>query len=218
MSHQSENCRSVCACVISTPFGAPVVPEVNSTSLTSSPPTARDAGVDGRVVDLVARRLELAERLVAARAVVEADHERHEVRELGAELGQRRRVVDAEELADGEHDPRAAAFEDVAHLFALEPRVHRDHRATGTEDAERGDQPLVPVGRPDRGPLARLEPGAISAAVTRRASATSSVNVIRRPRSTTAIGVAEARRGVERPSPGSTARADRLMWASAPLT
>ena len=40
MSHQSENCRSVCACVMSTPFGAPVVPDVNSTSLTSSPPTA----------------------------------------------------------------------------------------------------------------------------------------------------------------------------------
>ena len=40
MSHQSENWRSVWAWVISTPFGAPVVPDVNSTSLTSSPRTA----------------------------------------------------------------------------------------------------------------------------------------------------------------------------------
>ena len=40
MSHQSENCRSVWAWVMSTPFGAPVVPDVNSTSDTSSGPTA----------------------------------------------------------------------------------------------------------------------------------------------------------------------------------
>ena len=64
MSHQSENCRSVCACVISTPLGAPVVPDVNSTSQTSSPPHRADARVDRRVVDRLAELQERVERVV----------------------------------------------------------------------------------------------------------------------------------------------------------
>ena len=158
MSHQSENCRSVCACVISTPFGAPVVPDVNSTSQTSSPPTAADAGVDDRrrrPSSPVARNS--PERLVGRACRRRSRRPSARFGELRAELGQRRRVVDAEELADGERDARAAALEDVAHLFALEPRVHRDDRAAGAEDAERGDQPLVPVRRPDRDALAGLD-------------------------------------------------------------
>ncbi len=57
MSHQSENCRSVSACVISTPLGAPVVPDVKSTSLTSSGCTASQrASTSAAVTASPARR------------------------------------------------------------------------------------------------------------------------------------------------------------------
>ena len=117
-----------------------------------------DPAVDDVVVDRVAGGLELAQRLVGRGAVVEA-HDRQQLGKLAPQSGQGRRVVDAEELTDGERDPCTAAGEDVAHLLALEARVHRHDRAAGAEDAERGDQPLVPVGRPHRGALTRLETG-----------------------------------------------------------
>ena len=81
------------------------------------------------------------------------------------------------------------------HLVPLEPRVHRNDRATGAERAERGDQPFVAVRRPDGDAFPGSMPDAISAAVTRRKSATSSANVTRRPPSTTASASPNADRG-----------------------
>ena len=97
MSHQSENCRSVCACVICTPFGAPVVPDVNSTSETSSPCTAPMRASTAASSTASPSREERAERVVDVRDVVETDDE-VEVREARAKVGQRRGVVHAEEL------------------------------------------------------------------------------------------------------------------------
>ena len=158
MSHQSENCRSVCACVMSTPFGAPVVPDVNSTSLdVVAADRARSARRPRRVVDRVAACAGTPSSEWSAAAPSSNPTTVPRCGELGAQPGQRRRVVGAEELAHRERDARAAALEDVAHLVGLEARVHRHDRAAGAEDAERGDQPLVAVRRPDRDPLAALD-------------------------------------------------------------
>ena len=51
----------------------------------------------------------------------------------------------------------AAAGEDVRRLGALEAGVHRDEHAARRRHAERGDDPLERVRRPDRDPVAGLD-------------------------------------------------------------
>ena len=98
MSHQSENWRSVWAWVISTPFGAPVVPDVNSTSETSSARTACPCVRRPPPRRRGPRAQERVEGVVGFARVVEADDE-VEGREVGAKVGEGGGVVHAEELA-----------------------------------------------------------------------------------------------------------------------
>ena len=66
-----------------------------------------------------------------------------------------RRVVLTQEVADAEHQPGAAALQDVGRLGTFHAGIQRDqHRAGGVNAAGRQD-PFVQVGRPDRHAVAR---------------------------------------------------------------
>src|SRR5207248_323144 len=75
-------------------------------------------------------------------------------RGLGAQHGL---VVRVEEVGDGEQQLRVGAFEHIAGLAALEPRVEWYDDTAGREDAEGGDHPLGAVRRPDRDTVAGLD-------------------------------------------------------------
>ena len=61
------------------------------------------------------------------------------------------------EVVPGEHDLRAGVLEVVADLASLEQHVHRDHDATGAQDAVVGDREVRDVGQHDPDAVAGLQ-------------------------------------------------------------
>jgi len=74
-------------------------------------------------------------------------------------VAQELEVAVSEELLHGAEDARAALLEDVADLAALHPRVERHEHAARALEADRRDDPLVDVRRPDRHAVAAPDPG-----------------------------------------------------------
>ena len=66
-------------------------------------------------------------------------------------------VVGAEEVGHRHQDPGPAPQQDVGGLGALEPGVDRDEHGAGLEEAQRGNDPLGAVERPDGHPVTRLD-------------------------------------------------------------
>ncbi len=158
-SHQARYARSVWPCVITTPLGLPVVPEVKTTSLGSSGPIdARRASRSAP--ETASPRARKSSQPTIVRVGVTGQQDRLlEVGQGNAGFREQGRVVGVEEPAHGEEGARAAAGEDERGLRTLEARVDRDEHAPGRRDTERGDDPLERVRRPHRDPVAALDPG-----------------------------------------------------------
>ena len=126
-----------------------MVPDVNRMSQRSSGCTASAVGERLGAVDVVRATDELLPRHAARRH--HAAHHDGLLDALGA-LGAREQldVVGVEEVGDREQPRRAGDADRVARLVALEAGVERDHDAAHRVAAERGDDPLPDVGRPDR--------------------------------------------------------------------
>ena len=156
---------------------------------------------DPRVEIGVGHRAAAVDEVVPAdRRAVGLAGEQDRVLERGqvdAGAREQRRVVGVEEPAHGEQRAGAAALEDVRRLGAAEPGVDRHERRAGGRDAERGDDPLERVRRPDRDPVAALdarrEQRARRGVDHRRAASAKST---RRSPSTTASASPRAARGV----------------------
>ena len=133
------------------------MPDVNTTSLGSSAPSAATARVEISGRDRAPGRDEVvpADR---GRIGLAAQEDRALERGKGhARVGEQGGVVGIEEPAHGEERPGAAAVEDVRRLGALEAGVDRHEHAARGSDAERGDDPLRRVGCPHRDPVTRLD-------------------------------------------------------------
>ena len=96
------------------------------------------------------------------RAVTGAQHDHPlEVGHLGAgshRLVEQPRVVVAEEPLHGEEHPRPRLGQDVRRLRSLEPGVEGHQEGARPHRPEGGDDPLGAVGRPDRHPVAAVDP------------------------------------------------------------
>ena len=217
-SHQSRYARSVWPCVITTPFGLPVVPDVNTTSLGSSAASDAMRASSSRRDDRVSRVRGTSSQPSRASSGVAGEQDRLLERgEVDAGIGEERGVVGVEEPADREQHARAAAGEDERGLGAAEARVDGDEHGTRGRDAERGDDPLERVRRPDRDAVAALD--ARRAPAPRAASATaadSAANSMRRVPSTTA-SASPNRRAASRTIAGIVGHVTSLRVAPDPV-
>ncbi len=73
---------------------------------------------------------------------------------------QHARVVDAEEVGDGDEPAHPRPAQDARRLSPLETRVDRDERGARLPQTERRDYPVGTVGSPDRHAIARIDAGA----------------------------------------------------------
>jgi hypothetical protein len=132
--------RIVGPCPAITPLGRPVVPLVNirsavlpacsacSRSCTRVAGTCSARAEEGLPADLAAHR---------QRGRARAEHD-HVLQRGGPQAVEQRGVVLAEEVADDEEHPRAAAFQDVGGLGALHARVDRHQHGAGHVHAAGG--------------------------------------------------------------------------------
>ncbi|MNI25241.1 hypothetical protein D3C73_788820 [compost metagenome] len=83
----------------------------------------------------------------------------HQVFEAGRSMGrEQRRVVDVEKPLLDKQQPAAAAFQHIGGLKALHARVDRHQHRTGALDAQRREDPVTTVRRPDTDPVTGLDP------------------------------------------------------------
>ena len=134
------------------------MPDVKRMSETVSPVVAASRAAISAVVDV---RAAGEEPVPGERALgrVAAQHDDRVERRHRVAPREQVDVVGVEEVGDGEQQLGVRAVEDVRRFVALEPRVHRHDHAAGAVDAERGDDPLGDVGRPDRDAVAGLDAG-----------------------------------------------------------
>ena len=196
---------------MTTPFGLPVVPDVNTTSLGSSGPSAASrvsTSCAETASSAVEERIpgELFTVSVTGARGTGQQHRVREFRQLDAGFGEERGIVGVEEPADGEQHAGVAAGEDVRGFGTAEARVHRNEDPARGRDAERGDDPLERVRRPHRDPFAGRDAAADECArgvgdrLGQVGEADAPVTVDHRVR------VAEAARAHLAPSQGSSAR------------
>jgi len=152
-SRSDRSSRSIAWCMIEsvvfsvciTPFGSPVVPDVNTTSCTAF--TAVPAGAPP------ARRGRVGERRERGRTggPVAPHHEDVlETRELGAQRGQHAGVLEAAEGGRHHHDRRLQQPQHEPELAGpVGGRDRIDHRAQAQGSQEDGHR-LAPVGELDR--------------------------------------------------------------------
>ena len=162
--------RSVWPWVVIAPLGWPVVPEVNTRSERS--PEVIDA-VRPAATSAEHRppsRRKTSQSTTGSPVAVDRGGGESSVRSITTRsrsgslspardrLVEHRRVVGAEEPSDGEEDPGPRLPQDVGRLVSLEPGVEGHQQRAGTDGAQGGDHPLGAVGRPDRHPVAPLDP------------------------------------------------------------
>src|SRR6478736_5081072 len=99
-SHQSRYARNVWPCVITTPFGLPVVPDVNTTSLGSSGP--RDATRASRSATVTDAPDEVAQRDGRSVGLAPEQDRLFERGQSGVRAREQRRIVGIQESAHGE--------------------------------------------------------------------------------------------------------------------
>ena len=150
---------AVWPCVVITPFGRPVVPEVKMMSESVVGGHRRRPGPGrGRVDRRSPRARKPAQSSVPAGASPRSTTIRSSA---GSRLvGERGDVVGAEETADAEQQPGPRLVKHVRRFAALEAGVQRDEDTAGTMGAERGDDPFVDVRGPDRDSVAAVQPEA----------------------------------------------------------
>ena len=107
-----------------------------------------------RGIHAVARGQEILPGL-AALALTGKQHARLEGRQVFSR--QHRGIAHAQEVTHCEQPARAAGAKNKGRLAALEPGVQGYQHAPHTLGANSGDDPLHPVGRPDRDALAVLQ-------------------------------------------------------------
>ena len=154
------------------PFGEPVVPLVNWMLIASSGSSARAQGVEARPLCRPGEREQLPVREAARRHRLVAEQDdvlelgqanavEHLARalemDLGRDLAEHAEVVAA--LAAARHDERAAAdlVERVLELGLAIRRIDVDEDEADPRRRELGDDPLVPVRRPDADPVAAAQ-------------------------------------------------------------
>ena len=173
-SHHSVNWATVWAWVITTPFGRPVVPDVNNVSLASDGSTERRPFPRRLGRHRLPRRDELLPRparrinartVAAARSgtsgfgrTVEED-DRAQVGEFGRVVVEHRHGVGAEEADRGEQQRDLRRRQHVRRLGAFPTGVDRHERRAGAVRSEGSDDPAQPVRRPDGDPVAARDSG-----------------------------------------------------------
>ena len=174
MATQSVATVSVRPCVMTTPLGTPVVPDVKRMSDGSSGPERGAAAPDvGQGLRRRARH-EVAPRHGAVGCLPLGHDNGLEGRQGDAGACEHGHVVGAQEVGDGHEHAGPAPGEDVRRLGALEARVHRDEDRARGEEAERGDDPLGAVPAPDRHTITGLDPGLDQRGAERRHASASS--------------------------------------------
>ncbi len=159
MATQSVATHSVRLWVMTTPLGAPVVPEVNRMSEGSNGPSSEQRRSTRTRSDCVARARnpshDSAPSGTGPRATTTVSRSGSST-PVAAQHGQ---VVGPEEVGDGDQQPGPTAEQDVRRLPTLEAGVDGHQHRTRRRQAEQGHHPLGAVGGPHGHPVAGLDAG-----------------------------------------------------------
>ena len=177
MATQSVATISVRPCVITTPFGTPVVPEVKRMSEGSSGPERGAPSIDLGASGRGWRSQEDLPRQRRTARLPLGDDDRLQRRQRGVGTLEHGDVVRPEEVGHGHEDTGTAAGEDDGRLGTLEARVDGHQDGAGGQKAERRHRPLDAVAAPDGHAVARLDSRRDSAAPNSRADSASSAYV-----------------------------------------
>ncbi len=204
--------RSVWPCVIITPLGRPVVPDVKTMSERDSPVNrrSRDRTCDRGASSPAARKFFHVSKSAGASSENTTTRSRSgragrgiRGRALAGRPPQGRHVRRAQEGAGDEQQACPAAAQYVRRLRALEAGVQRDEHRARRDRAEGRDDPVQGVGGPRRRPGSPAStPSARQAAAARSTRAPSSAYVILVRPSTTASARPRTARPPTAPVPG----------------